>query len=163
MITLHPAFDIETAMWFVEDRDLVAPSLALLKQALGPNIKFKDYYPNGFRSPAWPKTNGIIKGRLPVTTVAPTFARPTPEQSTEQTTEQITKPKPVKRSETTFKRHYDHDAILDLWAAGHTGREIAEKLGLHSTTTAATIVATYRNTDLRAKRRASTGGRRKVI
>ena len=50
-------------------------------------------------------------------------------------------------------RRYDHNAVLNLWAAGLSGPEIGRQLHLHSSTTAAQIVGQYFDKDPRAVRR----------
>ncbi len=42
---LHPAFDTKTNTWFVDDHE--APTLRELKEQIGPDTEFPDYYPMG--------------------------------------------------------------------------------------------------------------------
>jgi len=73
VIEVHPSFDVETATWFLDE--LEAVSLKELKALLPSGTKIKDYYPNGFRAAPWEKGIGLVKGRLPVSTLSPIWVK----------------------------------------------------------------------------------------
>lgn len=73
MTKVHPSFDIETAMWFWEE--IEAPTLKALKALLPPRTIIVGYFPQGFRAPAWEKGFGLVKGRLPISTLSPIWVK----------------------------------------------------------------------------------------
>jgi hypothetical protein len=123
MLTVHPEYDLVTKTWFVPNLEYEAPTLAALQRQMGPQARIQDYYPLGLGIAARARhtENEVRLGRA----VAPA-ARTPPRQHSY----------PAQRA-----HKHDHDAILDLWAAGHNSREIAEKLGggLSSTVVGATV------------------------
>lgn len=48
MAKVHPAFDVENKVWFVDEYQVDAPSLRELKRKLPPRTKIEGYYPNGY-------------------------------------------------------------------------------------------------------------------
>lgn len=129
---VHPAFDPVTCLWFLETGE-EARSIADLKGKLPENVKIVGYYPNGY--------DGKFKVKPPTTTEPP-ILRPNYNPL-------ATEPKiipPSKRSGARLKpvqqmplrkinggnrrRKYDHDAILNLWVKGKTGKQIALELGI---------------------------------
>lgn len=51
-------------------------------------------------------------------------------------------------------RKYDHDAVLDLWAAGFSSLQIGQRLGMpHETTAQVIVLRAGRRGDPRASRR----------
>jgi hypothetical protein len=140
MATVHPAFDIKTATWFVDGAE--APSLAALLKKLPRRTKITGYFPQGF-----------------------TFTRPRSDQPTRAITKEpfsparIQKPKPRYSVAHAGKpKKYDHSAVLDLWVEGLSGPEIGARLGLPLSTTAGGIVARCRDAgDPRALSRSNNG------
>lgn len=144
---VHPAFDPVAGVWFVDVPELEAKSLALLKTKLGAGFKITGYYPKGFTviRPGAPDYSRRLF--LPSSVQMPQFVLPRPKRPEvlvarrEPVRDQTKKSGPPKGVNTK----YDHEAILDMWAAGMTGRQIQERLGLKNPTTAGVIVADHRN------------------
>jgi hypothetical protein len=107
--TFHPAFDIKTKTWFVDNFE--APTLAALKRLLPRRAKIKDHYPNGYKATR-------------ITLREPRNYVPMPKVSFNTFNKSI--PKPLAQAHPTASI----DAILDDWAAGMSGDAIADKHGI---------------------------------
>lgn len=132
MREVHPEFDPETGRWHADEYQVDAATIRELIGKLPPRTRIKDYYPRGnFRAPPWPKR--VVRA----VTIVPEIKRE--------------KPQPTAQAP---QRQYDHEEILNAWAAGESGPTISRRLGLKSLTTAAQIVADHRERgDPRAVRR----------
>ena len=147
MQTLHPAFDIKTATWFVDGQE--AKTLAALLILFPKDTKFEGYWPEGYQA-VRPKGDAQ-RVYLPIRS---SFNLQSPDKYKAATlsTKTVEPPKPKRYTYTpklNKPRRYDHNAVLDLWAQGFTGPAIGQRLGLHSSTTAAQIVCQYRGIDPR--------------
>lgn len=143
MIELHPEYD---GMWFVrlDGRIREAATLRELQVKLGVGYRLIGYYPNGYRVNQPVSEIAPIE---PVSEVAP--IDPAPVASNEPVLAA-----PSKRAPGRPRTRYDHEQILDLWAAGYTGPEIGQKLRMSNWRRVGEILTAARERgDPRAKRR----------
>lgn len=182
MTSAHPTFYPDTQTWEVEGYP-PARTLRELAATLPPRTHIEGYAPGGYRPTGHARghSDGPLRSNLrtnyagaraatrrlaaaqaqervrppepPVVTWAPSPTRAVP-------------PPPVparaapRLSAPPQGRTYDHDRILDLWAAGKTAPEIAAALGMPRWQTVNSIVCDHRrHGDPRATPRNSRGNR----
>ena len=157
---VHPAYHPESGLWFLESGE-EAPSLAKLKALLPAGTKILGYYPKGY-------SGKVQVSKAPTRTLyAERFSNYSPFSKAPKQivvppeVKPVVKPSPAppvvkrKRAGYAHNRQYDHEAILNLWAEGLTGPQIAEKLGMDRWLTVCQIVYECRKKgDPRAVRRA---------
>ena len=149
---VHPTFYPHTdgsdgGVWRCRVPRRQAASLRDLAIKLGPDYVIEGYYPNGFRAPPWPAGGAVHVPRIVLSRgPAPTlFFKNRQNRPRQPETLNAVPVQSVPESEKRSSNHkYDHNAVLDLWAAGLKSPEIGGRLGLRSRHTAAQIVAKAR-------------------
>ena len=118
MFTVHPAFDIKTKTWFVDQFE--ASTLKALKAILPPRTKIEGYHPHGYTAVRTMSTEQ--RTYMPVKSsfhMQSKSSPPTPIKPAISDKPQPSPPSPITQ-----------DAILDDWAAGMSGQAIADKYGI---------------------------------
>jgi hypothetical protein len=148
MITVHPEFDPATQTWFAPGLEFEAPTLRALQREMGPQVTFPDYYPQGLGAAialrhSWGEEKvGRVKRTM---ALEPMNRRRKPAVKAE-------KSPPAARP---TRRKHDRDQLLDLWASGLTGAQIAERMGggLTKAVAVSIVMIARRAGDPRAVRR----------
>lgn len=174
---IHPAYDLETKTWFLEQFKAEAPTIAELIQKLPPHIRkdvqVKDYYIR--HSAPTPKfklataEEFIRRPNRPISrTLSPVVPDLIPRQKPAKSaaSESIpAEPLPQKRRIRKYRqkavvirdwiprsakdfteeeKKKIENQILDMWADGKTGPDIAQKLQLSVTWVGAQVIPRYR-------------------
>jgi hypothetical protein len=135
MTTFHPAFDIKTKTWFVDNFE--APSIKQLKKLLPRRAKIKGYFPNGFKDiPPWPAEQTRISA--PYQFKPPQFANPKAP------------PVPV----ANWRKQ-----VLDLWIKGLPTNQIGNRLGIKRGVISGIVSRARAKGDARAVKRMAFGGK----
>jgi hypothetical protein len=139
MSTVHPAFDIETAMWFADE--LEAPTLRALKRLLPPRTKIKGYYPNGYlRTFAY--SNDVLRKHFATTLLTSGFRIAAPKRTEPDVPKKrIRAPTKPTSNPDTWQGWTDANLALlkELYLKGLTSTPISRKLGCTRNTVIAKI------------------------
>lgn len=130
---VHPAFDPVSCLWFLETGE-EAKTISDLKKQLPSNVKIVGYFPNGYdglvrvnKCRVEPREstqnyNPLSKANVPkVISAKRSGIRLHPVREM---------PKRPKAKRVASNRKYDYEAILNLWAKGMTGPQIAGELNI---------------------------------
>lgn len=119
---LHPAYDPSARVWYIEDLDVEAPTLAALKILLPEDVELVGYEPNGItvrHAPSTPRDamrprvyNGSHSG----------------PQAHGNTVARRVAAQPDAPRRPGFQRVFSHDNILNLWE-GRSQQQVADAVG----------------------------------
>lgn len=144
---LHPTFYPDTGIWEVSGHR--AYTLRNLLSQFPPGTEFVGYYPQGYVAPSLLDVN---EGRKAADAHALMLAREAiaKEVKIRRHPERANPGSPGPRM---HKRKYNHEAVLDLWAADHDSQYIEMVTGVPMNAIGGIVMTARDAGDVRAKRR----------
>lgn len=139
---VHPAFDLKTRTWFVEEDNLEveAPSLRELKRLLPQGTKIEGYRPLGTQP--WKK---VVAEVSTLSTRAPSITHITASVKIPQHVQ-----KEINEKHKGKERVYSYDAILDLWVLGYNAAYIAKRQNILRESVSKIVFSRRQKSDPRA-------------